>query len=212
VTLWSLPIIAGGTLLTTYRADLAFWVSGGFLFSGLIFGPDLDLYSFHYKRWGKLRWLWRPYQKVIKHRSIWSHGPIIGTIGRILYLSLWLGLVGLFYLGIARFAGANTYTGQQLLGILQHSIARNSPVYLALFCGLELGAMSHYTSDWLVSTFKRFTKGKATCAVGEASPLAIRSRSTPTPLRNIRQRNSKLKVGSKPKKLPVKQARKARVK
>jgi uncharacterized metal-binding protein len=204
VTLWSLPIIAGGTLLTTYRADLAFWVSGGFLFSGLIFGPDLDLYSFHYKRWGKLRWLWRPYQKVIKHRSIWSHGPIIGTIGRILYLSLWLGLVGLFYLGIARFAGANTYTGQQLLGILQHSIARNSPVYLALFCGLELGAMSHYTSDWLVSTFKRFTKGKATCVE--------RSRITPTPLQNLRQRNSKLKVGSKQKKLPVKQARKARVK
>ena len=160
MTLWSLPIIAGGTLLTTSRADLAFWVSSGFLFSGLIFGPDLDLYSFHYKRWGKLRWLWRPYQKAIKHRSIWSHGPIIGTIGRILYLSLWLGLVGLFYLGIAQLAGAKTYTGQQLIGILHHSIESNFPVYVALFCGLELGAMSHYSSDWLVSTYKRFAKGK----------------------------------------------------
>ena len=146
--------------MTTSRADLAFWVSSGFLVSGLIFGPDLDLYSFHYKRWGKLRWLWRPYQQAIKHRSIWSHGPIIGTIGRILYLSLWLGLVGLFYLGIAQLAGAKTYTGQQLIGILHHSIESNFPVYTALFCGLELGAMSHYSSDWLVSTYKRFSKGK----------------------------------------------------
>ena len=188
MTLWSLPLIAGGTLFTTARADLAFWVSGGFLFSGLIFGPDLDLYSFHYKRWGKLRWLWRPYQQVIKHRSIWSHGPIIGTIGRILYLSLWVGLCGLFYLGIAQLAGAKTYTGQELVGILKYSIESNFPVYLALFCGLELGAMSHYTSDWLVSTFKR------------------------SPLRNLWQPSARVKSASRQKKLPVKQAKRSRVK
>jgi uncharacterized metal-binding protein len=187
VTLWSLPLIAGGTLWTTARADLAFWVSGGFLFSGLIFGPDLDLYSFHYKRWGKLRWLWRPYQQAIKHRSIWSHGPIIGTIGRILYLSLWLGLVGLFYLGIAQLAGAKTYSGHQLLRILQHSIATNLAVYLALFCGLELGAMSHYMSDWLVSTFKR------------------------SRLRNLWQPSSRT-TAPRQKKLPVRQAKRSRVK
>ena len=175
--------------MTTSRADLAFWVSSGFLVSGLIFGPDLDLYSFHYKRWGKLRWLWRPYQQAIKHRSIWSHGPIIGTIGRILYLSLWLGLVGLFYLGIAQLAGAKTYTGQQLIGILYHSIESNFPVYIALFCGLELGAMSHYSSDWLVSTYKRFAKGK-----------------TRPSLKNLWHRHHK-SVPSKQKKLPVKQAK-----
>ncbi|WP_310427242.1 metal-binding protein [Chamaesiphon sp. VAR_48_metabat_135_sub] len=188
VTLWSLPLIAGGTLFTTARADLAFWVSGGFLFSGLIFGPDLDLYSFHYQRWGKLRWLWRPYQKAIKHRSIWSHGPIIGTVGRILYLSLWLGLVGLFYLAINQLAGGQTYTGKQLLGMLKHSIESNFPVYLALFCGLELGAMSHYLSDWLVSTYKR------------------------SPFRNRGEHNSKLKVPSQSKRMPVKQTKRSRVK
>jgi uncharacterized metal-binding protein len=155
VTLWSLPLIASGTLYATARADLAFWVSGGFLFSGLIFGPDLDLYSFHYKRWGMLRWMWRPYQKAIKHRSIWSHGPIVGTIGRILYLSLWSILAGLLYLGIVQLLWGRAYTGKQLLTIFQHSIDRDKLVYIALFCGLELGAMSHYVSDWLVSTFKR---------------------------------------------------------
>ncbi|WP_310488821.1 metal-binding protein [Chamaesiphon sp. VAR_69_metabat_338] len=183
VTLWSLPLIAGGTLYATARADLAFWVSGGFLFSGLIFGPDLDLYSFHYKRWGVLRWMWRPYQKAIKHRSIWSHGPIIGTIGRILYLGLWLSLFGLIYLEIAHFAGYKTYTEQQLLTIFQQSIERNYPVYLALFCGLELGAMSHYSSDWLVSTFNRFTN-----------------------------RGNRLQALNKQKKMPVKQASKKRIK
>jgi uncharacterized metal-binding protein len=196
VTLWSLPIIAGSTLLVTSRADLAFWVSSGFLVSGLIFGPDLDLYSIHYKRWGKLRWLWKPYQQALKHRSIWSHGPIIGTLGRIIYLSLWVGLLGLFWLGISQFIGIKTYTGQQMLGILQQSIAKNSAIYIALFCGLELGAMSHYLSDWLVSTYKRFAKGKA----------------TPTPFRNLDARKSTLKVASKPKKVPAKSSGKLRVK
>jgi uncharacterized metal-binding protein len=182
VTLWSLPLIAGGTLYATARADLAFWVSGGFLFSGLIFGPDLDLYSFHYKRWGMLRWIWRPYQKAIKHRSIWSHGPIIGTIGRILYLSLWLGLFGLIYLEIAHLSGYKTYNEQQLLTIFQQSIASNYPIYLALFFGLELGAMSHYSSDWLVSTFNRFAN-----------------------------RGNRSKASDKQKKMPVKQASKERI-
>ncbi len=164
--------------------------------SGLIFGPDLDLYSIHYKRWGKLRWLWRPYQQALKHRSIWSHGPIIGTIGRIIYLSLWVGLLGLFLLGIAQFIGIKTYTGQQLLVILQQSIAKNSAIYIALFCGLELGAMSHYLSDWLVSTYKRFAKSKATT----------------TPFRNLDARKSTLKIVSKPKKVSAKSIGKSRVK
>ena len=187
VTLWSLPIIAGGTLYATARADLAFWISGGFLFSGLIFGPDLDLYSFHYKRWGKLRWLWQPYQKAIKHRSIWSHGPIIGTIGRILYLSLWVSLAGLFYVGIVQLLWGQAYTGKQLLRIFHHSIDPDRLVYLALFCGLELGAMSHYVSDWLVSAFKR-------------SPFGNRSQNSPK------------STSSRPKKLPVKQVKKSRFK
>ncbi len=175
----------------TARADLAFWVSGGFLVSGLIFGPDLDLYSFHYKRWGKLRWLWKPYQKAIKHRSVWSHGPIVGTVGRIVYLGLWLGLASLLYLGIARWIGVKTLTGQQLIKIVQHSIESNLPVYLATFCGLELGAMSHYSSDWIVSTYKR-------------SPLRHLFGSSQA---TLHERNSKSKPISRQKKMPVRGAK-----
>jgi uncharacterized metal-binding protein len=210
VTLWSLPFIAGGTLYATTRADLAFWVSGGFLVSGLIFGPDLDLYSFHYKRWGKLRWLWKPYQKAIKHRSIWSHGPIIGTIGRIVYLGLWLGLASVLYLGIAQWSGVKTYTGQQLMGIIKHSIETNLPVYLATFCGLELGAMSHYSSDWIVSRYKRFAKGKAIAKANAPLPPPTLRNLFASPQAKLRERNAKV---SKQKKMPVgKQARKVRFK
>jgi uncharacterized metal-binding protein len=198
VTLWSLPLIAGGTLFATARADLAFWVSGGFLFSGLIFGPDLDLYSFHYKRWGILRWMWRPYQKAIKHRSIWSHGPMIGTIGRILYLSLWIGLAGLLYLWGVKLTGGKTYTEQELITIFQHSFKSHLPVYLAIFCGLELGAMSHYSSDWLVSTFNRLFKRSA-----KTSTLPNQSNQSG----DQKPKNARPLVSSGQKKMPVKRAR-----
>ncbi len=33
--------------------------------------------------------LWYPYAKLIKHRSPLSHFPIVGTLGRLLYLALW---------------------------------------------------------------------------------------------------------------------------
>ena len=36
---------------------------------GLMLSPDLDLVSRPYKRWGFLRWIWLPYQKLIpRHR------------------------------------------------------------------------------------------------------------------------------------------------
>ena len=104
--------------------------------------------------------------------------------------------MGLFWLGISQFIGINTYTGQQLLNIFQQSIAKNYSIYIALFCGLELGAMSHYLSDWLVSAHKRFVKGKA----------------TPTPFRNLDVRKSTIKISAKPKKTPIKSSRKSQVK
>ncbi|MHC1754472.1 MAG: DUF2227 family putative metal-binding protein [Methanosarcina sp.] len=57
----------------------------------LIFGtyylsPDLDIQSEPFKRWGILKYIWWPYQKIFKHRGKLHHplsGPIIiiSTIG-----------------------------------------------------------------------------------------------------------------------------------
>jgi uncharacterized metal-binding protein len=70
-------------------------VAGGFMFGGLMFGPDLDIYSRQFQRWGFLRWIWLPYQKSLRHRSFLSHGPIIGTTLRVVYLTTFLALVAI---------------------------------------------------------------------------------------------------------------------
>ncbi|GAB4462924.1 MAG: metal-binding protein [Armatimonadaceae bacterium] len=58
---------------------------GATLFSGLMLSPDLDLNSSIYRRWGPLRFLWWPYQKLIPHRSHLSHSLVLGPALRIAY-------------------------------------------------------------------------------------------------------------------------------
>ncbi len=169
ITLWSLPIVAAATFGLTQSGNLTLLVSGGFLFAGLMFGPDLDIYSQQYKRWGILRWIWLPYRRSMKHRSIFSHGVLVGTIGRIFYLGLWIALLTIAVILLSALV-------QQLLGkttqwqnLAQSTIATvfQQTIYLiqrasiesfALVIGLELGAMSHSLSDWIGSTIKRWNK------------------------------------------------------
>ncbi len=152
ITLWSLPVIAGGTyLLTNGNSDRTLIIAGAFLFGGLMFGPDLDIYSVQYKRWGYLRWLWIPYQKTLKHRSFFSHGLIIGTTIRLIYLAFWLSLVGIFAVGIAELWNDVSWNWQ-----LWAQLAKKYKYeWIALFIGLEMGAVSHILSDRLGSFFKR---------------------------------------------------------
>ena len=61
-------------------------------FAGATFflSPDLDLrHSSPTRNWGPLRWLWRPYQLLFKHRGM-SHSLLLSSVTRIAYL---LGLV-----------------------------------------------------------------------------------------------------------------------
>lgn len=169
ITLWSLPIVALSTFGLTQSGNLTLLVSGGFLFAGLMFGPDLDIYSQQYKRWGILRWIWLPYRRSLRHRSIFSHGAIIGTIGRMIYLGIWIALfvvTGIFVSAIAQqFLGMTAQwqtmaqlailtTFQQTINLMQ----KFSIECFALIIGLELGAMSHSLSDWIGSTIKRWNK------------------------------------------------------
>src|ERR1043165_9727701 len=63
------------------------------LFGGLMFGPDLDIQSRQYTRWGVFRFLWLPYKTVCRHRSRWSHGIIFGTLIRVVYFAAALTLL-----------------------------------------------------------------------------------------------------------------------
>lgn len=158
ITLWNLPAVTLLTLFVTKRSDLTLIVSGGFLFSGLMLSPDLDLNSLPFKRWGWLRWIWIPYQKLVRHRSIFSHGLVIGTTLRILYLAFWAMVVG--GLGVMAIAllGYTPGSWQDLAPQIVRSQLQYRQQYIALFLGLELGAISHIVSDWITSTYKKLLK------------------------------------------------------
>ncbi len=71
---------------------------------------------------------WWPYSKFIPHRSIFSHGPILGTMLRILYLSI-------------------------IIHPLYHRV---SSVYLAgALAGLVTVDNLHISADWFVTMWRR---------------------------------------------------------
>ncbi|MBD2429877.1 MULTISPECIES: metal-binding protein [Fischerella] len=157
ITLWALPFVAGATFVQTKSGNLTLSVASGFMFGGLMFGPDLDIYSRQYQRWGLLRWIWIPYQKSLRHRSFLSHGPIIGTTLRVIYLSGVVGILIILGTVVAQILGNGNWSKQILSETLGRSL-NHLPELLALFLGLELGAMSHSLSDWSNSAYKRFQK------------------------------------------------------
>ena len=57
-----------------------------FLVGGLWLSPDLDTRSRATARWGPLHLLWWPYRRLLRHRSLLSHSPLLGTGGRLAYL------------------------------------------------------------------------------------------------------------------------------
>jgi len=61
----------------------------GFMVGTFYLGPDLDLRSNLYYRWGALRFIWHPYQNMLSHRSVWSHFPLISDIIRY----IWIGMM-----------------------------------------------------------------------------------------------------------------------
>jgi uncharacterized metal-binding protein len=156
ITLWLLPLIVIFSYLITRNGDLTLLCSGGFFFSGLMFGPDLDIYSLQFKRWGIFRVLWLPYQKLINHRSLLSHGFIIGTAIRVFYLTFWLFILAALVIAIAQLFFGFPWNWQSFIRqqwqLLIHTYPRGT---ISLLVGLEFGAMSHYFSDKISSLSRK---------------------------------------------------------
>ena len=57
-----------------------------FLFGSRYLSPDIDVDSRIYRRWGLLRFFWKPYKDLFKHRGI-SHNLILGPVTLIGYLA-----------------------------------------------------------------------------------------------------------------------------
>jgi uncharacterized metal-binding protein len=106
-------------------------ITGLFLFSSLMFNGDLDMESSPYYRWRFLKFIWIPYQKMFHHRSIFTHGLVIGTVIRIIYLAI-IPLIILYFKSDINY----------IKTINMHTIV------LALI-GLESGAALHTIADYI---------------------------------------------------------------
>ena len=146
--------LTGGAVLATAATCAT-------LFGGLMFGPDLDIQSRQYTRWGVFRFLWWPYKVAFRHRSRWSHGIIFGTLIRVVYFAAVLALLawGGVYLRAALVAGGAA-PGWAEIAQAWHAVAAHAAgwgagpeVIAAVLAGLWWGAASHTLTDvaWSVA-------------------------------------------------------------
>jgi uncharacterized metal-binding protein len=143
---------------------LAIIATGAMLFAGLMFGPDLDLHSRPYRRWGPLRFIWKPYQVALEHRSVFSHGPVLGTLVRLIYFLAVFTFLGslVLYLQQRYLYGAQTTWHEQYL-LLRDEVLRvwhsaNRQYLVAGFAGLCFGAFTHTAADLTWSTLKKLKR------------------------------------------------------
>ena len=161
ITLYCLPFVVGLTAWITRLPVIVAIVSISFLIGGLMLGPDLDIHSVQYKRWGPIRWIWLPYQIAIKHRSPFSHGPVIGTLLRIIYLSIWLALLAFVGIEVMNYFWDAQLTWQDTVRTpFRYFLKTYLIEWTAIVIGLELGSISHSVSDSLGSNFIRKKRRK----------------------------------------------------
>lgn len=152
--------VAGIGWMISRELSLTALLTGSFLFAGLMFSGDLDTKSVQYKRWGWFRWIWIPYRKLVPHRSPFSHGPVLGVLTRLLYLSVW---VVLLFAALTRVALAldQAQLAEQGFGLAKQAARLfQNPVYVGVgLVGLWLGGFSHTLADECVSLLKRLRRG-----------------------------------------------------
>ncbi len=135
-------------LMPTTHENLGAYMVG-FALGTLILSPDLDTFSRPYKNWGVLRFIWWPYQKSLKHRSWLTHGPLIGTLLRSVYLLLVCALT--YSLIIYLFKASEIHSVDNLFSQynfnLEFSFTKNINIIAYLFIGLEISALGHLLAD-----------------------------------------------------------------
>jgi uncharacterized metal-binding protein len=146
----------------TGSALLAGVATGAMLFGGLMFGPDLDIQSRQYTRWGVFRFIWWPYKTMFRHRSRWSHGIIFGTLIRVVYFGFMLSIIAVaaIYLRAFLIASASPDYNELLrawraieVGATLEGTGRYA-IFAAL-AGLWWGAASHTLTDVAWSVLRK---------------------------------------------------------
>lgn len=119
----------------------AFTIS--YLFGTFLLSPDLDLKdNVSAKNWGLLRFFWRPYAALFRHRGI-SHVPVVGTLTRILYMAV------VAYVAVA---AANALFDMKMRMSFRDLRAANWGLALTALAGVCLPDLLHVLTD---RAFKR---------------------------------------------------------
>jgi uncharacterized metal-binding protein len=119
------PIIAVMSYYFTTNIKSTTILISAYFFASLMFNGDLDTNSRPYNRWFIFKMIWIPYQLMFEHRSIFSHGIVIGTVIRVIYVGIILYIKGNF----------------DIITSIDLSI------YILTFVGLEIGSAIHTISD-----------------------------------------------------------------
>lgn len=115
--------------------------AAAFLVGGLWLSPDLDLHSRATARWGPLALLWWPYRRLLRHRSLLSHSPLLGSAGRLCWLAALVS--GLCLL----LAPLGAPPPRQLLAAITELWRRHPQTSLAVLVGVEASAWLHLLQD-----------------------------------------------------------------
>lgn len=119
------------------------------LFGGLMFGPDLDIKSVQYNRWGPLKFIWLPYQ-AFGHRSkkTQSHDALFGPLVRIGYFFCAIVFLSIFAAGV--FSIFDKKLSLSFLFSLINLILQIPFKYqISFLIGLWFGNIMHYLADWV---------------------------------------------------------------
>ncbi len=121
-----------------------------YLVSGLLLSNDLDTPSRIYQRWGPLRVLWFPYQRLVAHRSVLSHGVGVGPLLRLLYLYGVMELLLLVGYRLAALLGYSTQmldTGFRVSAQVWPFLLAQHHLSVPVLVGLVLGGLLHSLID-----------------------------------------------------------------
>lgn len=164
ITILATPPTALVVLTVTNDWRTTFVVACATLFSGFMFGPDLDTHSQQYTRWSIFRFLWLPYKVVFRHRSRWSHGILFGTLIRVLYFAgvlLLLAAVALYFRAML-LAGAPPSVEEYaaawsvVKAAVEQSLGDGATWWM--LAGLWWGAATHTIADVVWSMMRKGTE------------------------------------------------------
>jgi uncharacterized metal-binding protein len=116
-----------------FGLELGIIAGASHFLGGYWLSPDLDIKSRPFLRWGVLKIIWVPYQRLIPHRSPLSHAPVLGSLIRLVYLAACLLPLWLLFPDLQRVQWAVDWM----------KVA-------AFLVGVELSALNHLLLDGLL--------------------------------------------------------------